>query len=61
MWKLLHGQIVKLNCYLETVKGYASECHYKGVDWKSVKAKYEKITNFFYRAISEIKGWRALT
>ena len=32
---------------LETVKGYASECHYKGVDWESVEAKYEKITNIF--------------
>ena len=32
---------------LEAVKDYASECHYKGIDWESVKAKYEKITNIF--------------
>ena len=37
---------------LETVKGYASECHYKSVDWESVKAKYEKNHQYFYQAIS---------
>lgn len=40
---------------LETVKGYASECHYKGVDWESVKAKYEKITNIFVERYPKLK------
>ena len=40
---------------LETVKGYASECHYKGVDWESVKAKYEKITNIFIERYPKLK------
>ena len=49
-WK--NGEVELL---LEAVKGFASECHYKGIDWESVKVKYDKITNIFIKRYPKVK------
>ena len=40
---------------LESVKVFASESLYNGIDWQGVKSKYEKISKIFVERYPKIK------
>ena len=45
----------EIELLLETVKVFASESLYNGIDWEGAKSKYEKISKMFIETYPKIK------